>query len=62
MNESFMIELEDFGQMIQSDMETIRADWRELYSKDYLVNILANYQKDFEEMISKIRSEEDADY
>lgn len=62
MNESFMIELEDFGQMIQSDMETIKADWRELYSKDYLLNILANYQKDFEEMISKIRSEEDADY
>lgn len=62
MNESFMIELEDFGQMIQSDMETISADWRELYSKDYLLNILANYQKDFEEMISKIRSEEDADY
>lgn len=62
MNESFMIELEDFGQMIQSDMETIRASWRELYSKDHLLNILANYQKDFEEMISKIRSEEDADY
>lgn len=62
MNESFMIELEDFGQMIQSDIETISADRRELYSKDHLLNILANYQKDFEEMISKIRSEEDADY
>lgn len=59
--ELLLLELEDYQEMLQSGIEFLENDWRSLYSKDFLLNLLTNHLQDFSETITryKIEIEED---
>lgn len=59
--EQFLLELEDYKEMLQSDIKFLEDDWRSLYSKDFLLNLLTNYLQDFSETITRYKTEIEED-
>lgn len=59
--EQFLLELEDYQEMLQSDIKFLEGDWRSLYSKDFLLNLLINHLQDFSETIARYKTEVEED-
>lgn len=59
--EQFLLELEDYKEMLQSDIKFLEDDWRSLYSKDFLLNLLTNHLQDFSETITRYKTEIEED-
>ena len=59
--ELLLLELEDYQEMLQSDIEFLENDWRSLYSKDFLLNLLTNHLQDFSETIARYKTEIEED-
>lgn len=59
--EQLLLELEDYKEMLQSDIKFLEDDWRSLYSKDFLLNLLTNHLQDFSETITRYKTEIEED-
>ena len=59
--ENFLLELQDYQEMMATDIKTLEEDWREVYSKDFVLNLLSNYVQDFAETMAHYKEEENAD-
>ena len=59
--ENFLLELQDYQEMMATDIKTLKEDWREVYSKNFVLNLLSNYMQDLVETIAHYKEEENAD-
>ena len=59
--ENFLLELQDYQEMMATDIKTLEEDWREVYSKNFVLNLLSNYMQDLSETIAHYKGEENAD-
>lgn len=59
--ETLLLNLEEYQEMFETDMKNIEEDWREVYSKNFVLNLLSNYAQDLGEMIAYYKEEENAD-
>lgn len=59
--ENFLLELQDYQEMMATDIKTLEEDWREVYSKNFVLNLLSNYMQDLAETIVHYKEEENAD-
>lgn len=50
--ENFLMELEDYKEMIETDIQILEDDWRSIYPKDFVLRILSNYLQDMTETIN----------
>lgn len=56
-----LLNLKDYQEMMATDIKNIEEDWREVYSKDFVLNLLSNYAQDLAETIAYYEEEENAD-
>lgn len=59
--ENFLLELQDYQEMMATDIKTLEEDWRKVYSKNFVLNLLSNYMQDLAETMAHYKEEENAD-
>ena len=57
--ENLLMELEDYKEMIEEDIQLLEDDCRSTYPKDFVLRILSNYLRDMTETINAYKKEKE---
>lgn len=59
--EALLLNLKEYQEMMATDIKNIEEDWHEVYSKNFVLNLLTNYAQDLVETIAYYEKEENTD-